>query len=263
MPCVTNTIVFGERSHRRISSFAKPDARLLVERAERLVHEQHRRVGHERARDRGALLHPARQLVRPSARVVGQADQSQHVARRAAARPRAARRASRTRPRRCRARASTGRATLPETRSRWAARRPRTARAADRDTAFGGDVQAGQDAQQRALAAAARTHDRDELAVGDLQVHVVERDRSGGIPFRQVLDCDRGHAAPCSQSRPPDLRGQRAASERTKPRCARIGASTTLATLMGLEPTTSAVTGRRSNQLSYNAIRRDGGHGWD
>jgi hypothetical protein len=52
-----------------------------------------------------------------------------------------------------------------------------------------------------------------------------------------------------------------------------------MATLKGLEPSTSAVTGRRSNQLSYSAIARDrrallalgrsrtfnrnGGHGWD
>ena len=53
-----------------------------------------------------------------------------------------------------------------------------------------------------------------------------------------------------------------------------------MATLVGLEPMTSAVTGRRSNQLSYSAIANrpastigtrpgpdllevNGGHGWD
>ncbi len=38
-----------------------------------------------------------------------------------------------------------------------------------------------------------------------------------------------------------------------------------LATQKGLEPSTSAVTGRRSNQLSYCAKRTRfyGGHGWD
>ena len=35
-----------------------------IERAERLVHQQHARVGDQRLTDRDALLHAARQLVR-------------------------------------------------------------------------------------------------------------------------------------------------------------------------------------------------------
>ena len=50
----------------------QPLARHLVERAERLVHQQERRLERERARDRDALLHAARELPRM---VVGEADE--------------------------------------------------------------------------------------------------------------------------------------------------------------------------------------------
>ena len=39
-------------------------AQLLVERAERLVEQQHRRLDHQRARERDALLLAARELMR-------------------------------------------------------------------------------------------------------------------------------------------------------------------------------------------------------
>src|SRR5215213_11408365 len=48
-------------------------ARLRVERAERLVHEQNFRIDRQRTRDADALLHPAGELVRPTIERVAQA----------------------------------------------------------------------------------------------------------------------------------------------------------------------------------------------
>ena len=61
---VTKTTVEPIASQIRSSSHVQPLARHLVERAERLVHQQERGREGERARDRDALLHAARELPR-------------------------------------------------------------------------------------------------------------------------------------------------------------------------------------------------------
>ena len=61
---VTNTTVVPVRSQIRRTSCVHPLAGHLVERPERLVHEQDRRLEGERPGDRDALLHAARELVR-------------------------------------------------------------------------------------------------------------------------------------------------------------------------------------------------------
>ena len=58
----------------------QPLPRHLVERAERLVHQQQRRRERERARDRHALLHAARQLPRVVLLEAGQLDEVDHLA---------------------------------------------------------------------------------------------------------------------------------------------------------------------------------------
>ncbi len=62
--CVTKTTVFRVRAQMPEEPLAHEEPRLLVERAERLVHEEDRRVEGERAGDGHALLHPARELAR-------------------------------------------------------------------------------------------------------------------------------------------------------------------------------------------------------
>ncbi len=56
-------------------------ARHGVERAERLVHQQEPRVLHERAHDRGALLHAAGKLERIALREFAQADHREKIER--------------------------------------------------------------------------------------------------------------------------------------------------------------------------------------
>ena len=60
---VTNTIVLRRVRPDVLDVAVKLLARQRVERRERLVHQQHARIGRERARQRDALLHAARQLV--------------------------------------------------------------------------------------------------------------------------------------------------------------------------------------------------------
>ena len=79
--CVTKTTA-------ALVSRADPDAartaalaRHLVQRAERLVHQQQRRAARERAGDRHALLHAARQLARAVLGEVGQADELEQLER--------------------------------------------------------------------------------------------------------------------------------------------------------------------------------------
>ena len=60
---------------------AQLDAHLRVERRERLVEQQHARLDRERPRERDALLHAARELVRIALAGVGEPDELEQLAR--------------------------------------------------------------------------------------------------------------------------------------------------------------------------------------
>ena len=67
MSWVTKTIVLRDLAVQPPQLLLEARARDRVERAERLVHQQHRRVGRERAREADALALPARELAPGSA----------------------------------------------------------------------------------------------------------------------------------------------------------------------------------------------------
>ena len=175
-------------------------ARDLVERAEGLVHQQQRGLRDQAARDRHAHLHAARQLAR---QVAGELVQARPAP---ARRARAASASARGTPAR-----SSGSRTLACTRAqgisvgswktkdrRWpvlsicstglrhSSRRPLL-----------GSQQAGDHLQQRALAAARRAEQRDELAFLHRQVDRLQRMRAVrvGLLDRQHLDRWHGRRA--------------------------------------------------------------------
>ena len=149
-------------------------ARHGVERAERLVHQQQRRLVHERAADADALLHAARQLVRVLALEAREPDQPQI--------------------RSCARLELDAVAVLDLDRQHHVLEHvpPRqqhrrleddadvAARSVDRPlpqphVAGRAPEDAGEDLEQRALAAPARADDGHELAVADVEAHVLER----------------------------------------------------------------------------------------
>jgi hypothetical protein len=159
--------------------------RLRVERRQRLVHQKHLGVGRERAGDPYALLHPAGELVRVVLREPGEPDHRQHL-------PRA------------RLALGAGHAAVLETERDVVAhgapgqqgvllehhRGQRRSRplGLDAHLASGRVDEAGQDAQQRRLAAAAGPDDAEELTDLSLQRDPVERDHRAPAALESHAD---------------------------------------------------------------------------
>ena len=54
-------------------------------------------------------------------------------------------------------------------------------------------LEPGDHAQQRRLAAPGRADEHEELAVGDFEMHVANRDDTVRVHLRQAADADVGH----------------------------------------------------------------------
>ena len=181
-------------------------ARDLVERRERLVHQQDLRMRHQRARDRDAHLHAAGEFARIGFLEALQPDQRQHLGR---ARLRLALADARERQRQHhvlqRVRPRHQRRVLEheaEIGLRLAARRMRRGRPVDRAGAR--RAEARDDAQQGRLAAAGRPEQADELAVAQIEIDAADRERA----VRELLGdvADRNERAACL-SQPPRSHG--------------------------------------------------------
>ncbi len=184
--CVTRQIVMPRSWLRRLEEREHLEARTRVEVAGRLVGEEERRIGHERASDGDALLLTAGELARRVMHAVGERHRRREPLRARA--PLAQRRT----PRYCSGSSTFSSAVVrgsrlnpwkmkPMSRLRTMARasllRAPTSISDEHVRAARRPVEAAEDVHQRRLARAALPDDGDELAVVDGDVDVAQRMR--------------------------------------------------------------------------------------
>ena len=176
---------------------AQLDAHLGVERRQRLVEQQHPRPDREGPRERDALLHAARELVRVAAAGMAEADEVEQLAHPVAAV--ALPLTAHPQPEldvlpgghvREQAVGLEDHADVPPVR-----RRPRQVDAVDDDRAGGRLVEPCDEPQRRRLAAAGRAEQRDELALLELEVDAVERGH-GAEDAAQAPQLEEAHRRP-------------------------------------------------------------------
>src|SRR3954471_15520958 len=178
--------------------FLHQRARLVVERAERLVEQKDGRFVGERPRDGGSLLHAAGELLRIMVLEAGEADPTEPFTHRLAAL--LLRHALLTQAER----------DVVGDRQPWeqgiglehhatVATGPDHRLAVQDDAAGGRPVEPGDQPQQCGLAATRWSQDGDEVIVGYFEARRLERARGGAAPHarknaRHVLDHERAHA---------------------------------------------------------------------
>ena len=187
-------------------------ARHRVERPERLVHQQDLGVVAQRARDRDALAHAARELARQRLLEALQADELAELVRTPAALLLVHLAQQQRQPDVVLDRVPGEQVARPGRRGRaCAARRRRGGRrstaggAPTRHLAAGGLDQPGEDPQHRRLPAARLADERDELLLADPEVDVLERQR---LAVARPVARGRRRAAR-SRPRPPGARRSR------------------------------------------------------
>ena len=171
-------------------------ARQRVERRERLVHQQHRRIVGQRAGDGDPLLHAAGQMVRERAGELLQLDQAQLFARDFLAFLLG--NALHFQPERDVAERGAPRKQLGEILEHHAAVHAVAGHrlAADADLARGRRQESGDHVEQRGFAAAGRADDAEKLGSVDIEADVLDpRHFAAGrvVDQRHVANFDRGH----------------------------------------------------------------------